>query len=382
MANRAAGPLELLVIQATPFCNVDCTYCYLPNRSSKAKMSEATLERLFAVLLPSPLVSDELTVLWHAGEPLVLKPDYYARALEIIAAANTRGVRVNHSLQTNATLIDQSWIEFFRTHNIKVGVSLDGPRHLHDRHRRTRAGGGTFDQTMRGIRLLPRNALPFHVITVLSRESLSAADELFEFYVENGIRRVAFNIEEIEGRNNHSSLADADSAQVRAFFAAMFERVEKDPAQLEVREFIGALDVILRPQSASYGNPQADPLRLISVGVNGELSTFSPELLGYAHERYGSFAFGNLHDEAPLSFLSSANYRTVEGDIRRGVERCRQSCEYFDLCLGGAPANKLFENGSFDTTETIYCRLSKKAVIDVVLANVEREFGIANPVAA
>jgi len=103
-----AGVLELLVVQATPFCNVDCSYCYLPDRSSKAKMSDATLQRLFNGLLSSPLPSNDLTILWHAGEPLVPGVDYYQRAITVIQEANRRGIQISHSFQTNGTLIDQA----------------------------------------------------------------------------------------------------------------------------------------------------------------------------------------------------------------------------------------------------------------------------------
>ena len=376
-----AGVLELLVVQATPFCNVDCSYCYLPDRSSKARMSDATLQRLFNGLLSSPLPSDDLTILWHAGEPLVPGVDYYQRAITVIQEANRRGLRISHSFQTNGTLIDQAWCDFFKTNGVNVGVSLDGPRHLHDRHRKTRNGRGTFDSVMRGVSLLQTNEVPFHVITVLTRDSLGCARELYDFYRESGITRVGFNIEEIEGDHHISSLQDSSiTFEVRSFFSDLFALVERDPSKLEVREFSGALDIILNPQRDCYGNPQAEALRIVSVGVNGDISTFSPELLGYSREPYGSFVFGNVHDDDVLSFLSSPKLRRVDADIQSGVERCRKNCEYFELCLGGAPANKLFENGSFDSGETMYCRLSKKAVIDVVLDGVEREY--AEPAAA
>jgi uncharacterized protein len=373
------GPVEMLVLQATPFCNLDCSYCYLPNRNSKQRMSEQTLERTFERVFASPYLSDRLTILWHAGEPLVPGVAYYERAFEILSRARSPAMAISHSFQTNGTLLDQGWVDFFRRNGVKVGLSVDGPAHLNDRYRKTRRQGGSFDQVMRGVRVLRENDFPFHVITVLTRESLHCAKELFEFYVENGITQVGFNIEEIEGDHGTSSLQVGDvDRQMRRFFQEFIDLAEAHPGKLEVREFVGALDAIGNPASFHYGNPLAQPLRTISVGVNGELSTFSPELLGYGSGRHGQFVFGNVHENALTDIPDDPRFQSVNAEIARGLDRCRQSCEYFEICLGGAPANKLFENGRFDSTETLFCRLAKKAVVDVVLERVESAFGLAS----
>jgi uncharacterized protein len=370
---RVDGVLEMLVIQPTPFCNIDCVYCYLPERTSKERMSERTLEQLFLKVFASPLLSNELTVLWHAGEPLVAGIDFYEQALKLIDRLNHRTVKLRHSIQTNGTLLTQKWIEFFRTRDIKIGVSLDGSARLHDRCRKTRNGRGTHEQVMRGIKLLQQHEFPFHVITVLTRESLASARELFDFYLHHRIVHIAFNIEEVEGLHRQSSLEGTEIVdEARVFFDELFLLNEQSGQQLEIREFDGALDIILNGNRQICGNPQTEPLRIISVGVHGELSTFSPELLGYGAEPYGNFVFGNVHERSDLaSILNDRNFIRVNTDIRRGIQRCQRDCEYFEVCLGGAPANKLFENGSFDSGETMYCRLSKKTVIDVVLGKLE-----------
>jgi uncharacterized protein len=371
--------LEMLVIQPTPFCNIDCAYCYLPSRTSKERMSETTLEQLFLKVFASPILSNELTVLWHAGEPLVAGTDFYERAFKLIERLNHRAIKLRHSIQTNGTLLTQSWIELFRAHDIKIGVSLDGSARLHDRCRKTRSGRGTHEQVMRGIELLQKHEIPFHVITVLTRESLASARELFNFYIDHRIAHIAFNIEEVEGLHRRSSLeGSAIVDEARAFFDEFYLLNEQSEQQLEIREFDGALEVILNGNRQIGRNPQVEPLRIISVGVHGELSTFSPELLGYSAKPYGNFVFGNVHDTSGLtSILEDLNFMRVSTDIRRGIQRCQRECEYFEVCLGGAPANKLFENGSFDSGETMYCRLSKKVVIDVVLEKLEERLGNA-----
>ncbi|HXQ04800.1 MAG TPA: cyclophane-forming radical SAM/SPASM peptide maturase GrrM/OscB [Bradyrhizobium sp.] len=371
--------IEMLVLQSTPFCNLDCSYCYLPDRASKRQMSQATLERTFERVFTSTFLSGHLTVLWHAGEPLVPGVAYYKNAFGIIDRLKPPGLAISHSIQTNATLLNRQWIDFLRAHDVRVGTSIDGPADLNDRSRKTRAGGGSFEQTMRGIRLLQEHDYPFHVITVLTRESLRQPQRLFDFYVESGIGRVAFNVEEIEGIHATSSLSGAAAdREVREFYQTFMALTDAQGAKIEVREFVGAFDAIANPESMNYGNPLAEPLRTLSIGVNGEIGTFAPELLGYASERHGELVFGNIHDHEIADILHNPKFIAVSDEVARGQQRCRASCQYFSICLGGSPANKLFENGSFDSTETLFCRLSKKAVIDVVLGKMEKAFNLAS----
>ena len=97
----------LVVIQPTPFCNVNCRYCYLPNRSSTKRIDDRTLESTFEFLFAMPSLPNPVSIFWHAGEPLVLPVSFYENAFRIADQCNTRGLRVVHSFQTNGTLINQ-----------------------------------------------------------------------------------------------------------------------------------------------------------------------------------------------------------------------------------------------------------------------------------
>ena len=368
-----AAILELLVLQPTPFCNIECSYCYLPDRRSRRIMAEETIEKLFTDLFCSGLIQDEFTIAWHAGEPLVAGIPYYDRAFAIIARLNRLGVRIRHNFQTNGILINQQWIDFFRTHDVHLGLSIDGPQWLHDAHRKTRRGSGTFTQAMDAVRLLQRNGFPFHVIAVLTKASLSAADEIFDFFASTGMTKVGFNVEEVEAANTSSSLRSVSEVDVKRFFEALLRRARAEPGRIEVREFVGARDIIVDRELSKWGNPQAEPFRIISVGVDGQLSTFSPELLGASSCEYENFVFGNVHNGGLSSMIKNRYFQKAARDIKKGVELCRGSCEYFDLCRGGAPANKFFENASFVSTETAFCRFTKKVMIDVVLSSLESD---------
>src|SRR5262245_35744092 len=242
----APGPLELLVLQPTPFCNINCSYCYLPDRQSTRRMSPDTLGRIFYWVFDSGLAREPFTLLWHAGEPLVLPVAFYEMAADLLRQHNRDNVPVLQSFQTNATLIDAGWCAFLRRPDVHLGVSVDGPDFLHDRHRRTRQGRGTLDRVLRGIHLLHEHGVGFDVITVLTADSLDYPDELFDFYRENGIVSVGFDVEEIEGPHLTSSLQRAGTLErFRRFLTRFLTLAYSADPPLAVREFETSVAALL-----------------------------------------------------------------------------------------------------------------------------------------
>lgn len=367
------GPLELLVIQPTPFCNLDCSYCYLPDRLSRRRMAPELLDLVFQRVFASGLVQGPFTIIWHAGEPLVLPPSFYEEAIGLTEKYNQARVPVAQSFQTNATLIDLDWCAFFKEHDVRLGVSVDGPAFLHDRCRRTRRGDGTHQRVMEGIRLLQRHLVPFSVITVLTEQSLDYPDELYDFYCQERIERVGFNIEEIEGPNRSSSLqGDGVPQRFARFLSRFFDLVQGGTWPMDVREFgiASALKSGLPP-----GPPHTQetvPFAILNVDCEGRFSTFSPELLGMSSAQYGDFYLGRVQEQTFDSILASDKFRSIEREVAAGIRLCQETCSYFAWCGGGAPANKYFENGSFDSTETLFCRLTKQTVLDVLLEKLEQ----------
>ena len=99
----------------------------------------------------------------------------------------------------------------------------------------------------------------------------------------------------------------------------------------------------------------------------GNIATFSPELLGLKNAVYDDFILGNINRDRLTELAQGSVLRKMQGDIDAGVELCRQHCEYFSICGGGEPVNKLAENGSFVSTETTFCRMTKMRATDLVL---------------
>jgi len=366
--------IELLVVQPTPFCNIDCRYCYLPDRNSKATVARQTLHNLFSQVFASGWVGDNLAVVWHAGEPMVLPIDFYRAAFRMIDRLKPAGVEVAHSFQTNGTLIDEALCAFFAEKRIGVGVSIDGPKQFHDRYRLTRAGRGTFDRTMAGIRLLRLHQVPFHVISVLSAASMAAPREMFDFFVEEGIEQVCFNVEESEGDHVSESFQEAGVEAAYYRFLSEFWRLSAAaPDKITfIREIEHAIRQVIRPADAPFCNQLVEPFAIISMDWAGNISTFSPELLGLMNPAYDDFLLGNINHDFLIDLPRRPNLTRMLADIQAGVEMCREHCEYFSVCGGGEPVNKLAENGSFASSETNYCRLTKMRATDLVLDALER----------
>jgi uncharacterized protein len=332
-------------------------------------MDLATVAAVARLIFQSPFFKDSLDIVWHAGEPLTLRPDYYEQAIATLEAARPRNVTLNYGFQTNGTLIDESWIDFFEKHQINVGISLDGPRHLHDRYRRHRDGLGSFDKVMRGIAKLQAREYPFHIIGVISAQSLPYAAELVEFYRSLRPTMVGFNVEEIEAQNLYSSLYKHCSV-IEPFerFVANVLREAAAPnySNLAIRDFQRNMSSLIA--GVPEDNDQVVPLRILTVAWNGDLSTFSPELLALSVPQVERFIFGNAHRCDTLTdILTDERFKAAYAEIQLGLSNCAAECEYFQYCGGGAPVNKLCETGRLDATETLFCQLTKKVWLNACL---------------
>jgi uncharacterized protein len=372
--------IALVTIQPTPFCNIDCSYCYLKNRNDRSTISAETIRRIFSEIAALNLSQTTLDISWHAGEPTVLPPDWYENAFALIHEALSGRLVPTHGFQTNATLLTDDWCRLFARSDVSVGVSIDGPRAIHDARRKTRSGAGTFDKAMAGIERLNAHGVPFYVISVLTAESLGQPRALFDFYDSIGVSMINLNFEEIEGINRVSSLSDARMIDAYKTFLAEFcslmQSAGKDWSVREVSTIYGRL---VGENAGIPINQQAIPGRLLAFDCKGNVSTFSPELLTAEHPLYGDFVLGNIHSATLESILTDEKALRIARDIAEGVELCRASCPYFDVCGGGAPSSKICENGSFASSETMHCRYRIKATTDVVLGMLRTAIMDASP---
>jgi uncharacterized protein len=375
--------IQTVVLQPTPFCNINCRYCYLPQRDATIVMPLETIIALFEKIFASGWSSPCLTIIWHAGEPLVLPISYYEAAFEAIEARCPPSIQLRHCVQTNGMLLAQDWCDFIKKWHIGMGVSIDGPRHLHDANRVTRAGKGTFDRTLDGIRLLRRENVPFHVITVLSEKSMHVPEEMLDFYISEGIDDVCFNVEESEGIHISGLLSSSNPADSFRHFLDRFWTLSRQSSQIQfIREVDGMITRIFRPECASPDNAQVEPFGMVNVDCHGNVSSFSPELLGYKNAKYNDFIVGNILSDSLEDMLHSAAMLAMKQDIAAGVEACRKECDYFSVCGGGSPVNKLTENGSFESSRTVFCSLVQIVPTDLILNALDRLEGDIDNVVA
>jgi uncharacterized protein len=229
---------------------------------------------------------------------------------------------------------------------------------------------------MAGLRLLQEHYIRFHIIMVLTQAALKHPDEVWGFCMQEQLADLCFNVEEAEGANLHSSLehCDADSLY-RAFLSRIVDLRGRFAPNVHIREIDPLLSNI-KFGDRDIRSAENTPFSILSFDCDGNFSTFSPELLTMKHSQLGRFIFGNVRADSLRNLTNHEHYIRVAADIRSGIQRCRRECDYFSMCGGGAPVNKLCENGTFDSTETFYCRLRIKAAVDVGLIHLENELQI------
>src|SRR5215470_3390757 len=254
----------LLVVQPTPFCNINCTYCYLPHRTSKKRIALDVAEQVFDRLFKLPTIQDAVGIVWHAGEPMVLPVAYYEQMFALIERLAGVRIEVTHSFQTNGTLLTDAWCDLIARWRVNLGLSIDGPAEFHDLNRKYRTGAGSFAAAYRGLQVVQKREIPFYVISVLTIASLQHPDKMFDFYDQAGIENVCFNIEEKEGTNASSQLVDSPSfAELyRAFLKRFFELAVQRRKRMIVREFESCLRAI-QGYGKGFGNQHADPFTII-----------------------------------------------------------------------------------------------------------------------
>lgn len=185
---------SILIKPASSNCNMDCKYCFYKVLSSnreeydKGFMSYETLEKL--VREGIAYVEDSLTFAFQGGEPTLAGLEFYRKVTELQQKYNTKNLRIENTIQTNGYCIDETWAEFFAEHHFLVGLSLDGPKKLHNACRIDYRGEGTFDRVMHAAALLRQYHVDFNILTVVTEELTQKAEYLYKFYKRNGFNYV------------------------------------------------------------------------------------------------------------------------------------------------------------------------------------------------
>lgn len=306
----------------------------------------------------------KIDLCFHGGEPLAVNISEYEYIFEKLRDAMP-SANIQYKIQSNGVLINQRWCEFFIKHNVSVGLSLDGPAHLNDIHRMTRSGAGTFGAAMRGIELFKRYKIPLNFICVVSERSLTAGKELVSFFEELGANSLAFNIPEIENGVTSSWIsADDATSRYRDFLLECL----RCATTLEIREISAAVQKIRAAHEYPWRDHQNVPFGIVGFGADGDIYTYSPEFIGVDYRDRGRFSIGNVSEELTMSdIVNSPRFLKIFNEIEEGKTNCRNECEYYRVCGGGPPVNKLSEKGSFLATKTQYCQLQIVTTVNAVI---------------
>jgi uncharacterized protein len=346
-----------VVMQPTTLCNLDCSYCYLPFRSDDRRMPVEVAEAV-AASVDAFARTGRFSVVWHGGEPLAAGREHLA------ALFAPFGAGVEHHVQTNATLIDDAWCEFFAEQQVRVSVSVDGPESRNG-DRVTRGGKPAYDRIVRGVDALRRHGIPFSALCVVGDPRPGLAGELYAYFLDLGCEVLGINVEELEGVNLRPNRHTA--ADVTAFWSELVAAWRKDP-RIHLREVEWSLryaGAVLDGTADEVLPRQLDPIP--TVAQDGSVVLLSPELAGFHDRRYGDFTSGNVLTTPLSEILAGAAATPWIAEFLRGVESCRETCPYFGFCGGAHAANRYFERGRFDVTETDHCRNSKIRLLEGVL---------------
>jgi uncharacterized protein len=352
-----------VVLQPTTLCNLNCAYCYLPDRQVKSYIERPVLESIAASLLRQKL---PVTVLWHGGEPLATGIDRFSSFLDVFSEAVARGY-CRHSLQTNATLLTEDWCDLLKHHGFRIGVSLDG-NPVENNSRRFWNGRPAWDAAARGIRLLREHDIPFGIIAVANEANIDNAAGMYDALVALGPSSISINVEETEGvnvANNHVS-----DASVARFWKELFARWLDNPS-VPIRQFADSIQTIRILRSGDA--PIFDKKRSFypTVSANGDVVLLAPELSSAEPSQRSQFVVGNILEMSLEAILESGVNSPYVGEFIAGVNKCEAECGYFLFCGGGQASNKFFEHGRLDASETRYCRNSKILPVETVLTHFE-----------
>lgn len=386
--------VEQLVLQGTPFCNLNCTYCDLSeeSRRTKSKMPLSLVYQLLEQLIDEQLLSTEVVVIWHSGEPLVLPVNYYIEAVEGIlefCKQKAPEISVKFDFQTNATLINDNWCDFFEKYLdiINLGVSCDGPQKLHDAFRIDWKSRGAYERARDGMNALESRKIPYNLIAVVSKKTMVNVEEFFSYFLNHRKVVTDFHFNILASPVNTAEELDYsedDRQMYYSFYRKMFEFWTKNESAgryLPIRNFTQTLQRLASYEDTTnntdFVKESSAPLKSLNMDVEGNITTFYAGLdIGTEVNRYGDnqgLGLGNIQTKSLVDMLSSVKLAKIVNDFNKCHLNCESECDYYSVCPGGFELLQLSRN-KVETTEcVIHVKTLTDAVIDECSKSIEKE---------
>ncbi len=336
------APAERFHVLAKPtgaVCNLDCRYCFYLSKEalypgSGFRMGEEILDAYIRQVMESQR-GPEVTVAWQGGEPTLMGLDFFRKAVELVKRYRRPGVRVEHTIQTNGVLLDDEWCRFFRENGFLVGLSVDGPRRLHDVYRVDRGGAPTFDKVLRASRRLARHGVDVNILCTVHAANAGKPLEVYRFFRDDlGARHL--QLIPIVERCPAGDGVTERSVSPRAwgdFLIAIFDEwFRKDVGRVFVQMFESALAswLGLPPSLCVFAETCGNALALEHNG----------DLYSCDHFVAPEHLLGNIRQRHMRELVGSEKQRRF-GDAKRDtLPRVCRECDVLFACHGECPRNR------------------------------------------
>lgn len=371
--------LKLMLVPSAS-CPARCRYCFGP-RGKGELMDESIMDATLGWIDDWKSTLDKLDIIFHGGEPLTAGIDFYRRALpQLRQTIGAKSPRL--SMQSNLWLLTEEFCEMFRDYSVSLCTSLDGPEEITDNQR----GRGYFRRTMAGIELARRHGLRVGCICTFTRQSVSHADEIIDFFVQEGL---SFTIHAAvpplvdNGLGQESSLvhtarkaaADRWSLSPEAHGSLLVHLLDSYLSNFQ-RIRISTLDQLSRSISSGEGGicTYRDCL--------GSYLAIAPDGSIYPCQRFtglNSYRLGHVQERpGPEQLKQAPVWQMFRARDQRLREECG-GCPYFNICKGGCPYNALVAGGGlFKSPKDPYCPSYRRIFSHITERALEEVFSEAN----
>ena len=329
MSNVAFGrPMYVMLKPVGARCNLGCKYCYYIGKGSGAVMDDALLEAFTRQYIAAQTVPQVLFT-WHGGEPLLQPLSFYRRVLAL-QRQYAGGRQVDNCLQTNGTLLTDEWCEFLHDNHFLVGISIDGPQALHDAYRRSRRGGSSWHDVMRGIRLLQKHGVEWNAMATVNAANVERPLEFYRFFRDIGCEYLQFTPVVEPDKPDCSVSPD----QWGDFLCTLYDEwVQQDVGQLFVQLFDATLAnwAGVAPGICSMSATCGQALAMEADG-----SVYSCD-----HFVRPEFLLGNIRQQSLTALLYSERQQQFGLSKSLALPRECRECRWLFACHGECPKNRL-----------------------------------------
>ena len=342
-----------------PLCNLECQYCfYLEKKklfpeNENYRMSDEVLETYVRNYIRSQH-TPEISFAWQGGEPSLMGLDFY-RKVVALQRQHAGGRKVNNSFQTNGTYINDDWCRFFAREGFLVGLSLDGPEHIHNRYRVDKKGEGSFAQVFKALELLKKWRVEFNTLTCVTQHSPDEASEVYRFLKNQGVTFMQFiPIVERADDKPHEMMAWAVSSEgFGSFLCTVFDVwIKEDVGRVFVNIFDVALSAWcgLEPGLCVFSRQCGQ-----AVAMEHDGSVYSCD-----HYVYPDYALGNIMDKSLEEMIYSKDQMQFGADKKERLPAYCSECDYLFACNGECPKHRFINSPDGEPELNYLCAGYKK----------------------